>query len=226
MRFVFLAITITLGCAAVRAEAQDVPEPLLARQGDICAFSGRVSLIDLAQRTVVVSLGTSFLFHVPVTTPIAFRKGSAADFTALKTGQTVEVVARREAKDWTATKVTLPDRGIHVIDSAPARPFFGGEFSVRTTAGKTITGLAAQRYVLYAPPEQWVNRGIDLGRHSGLFLLSIRPDGTVASVKILQSLTVRELDERSIGRLSRFKFRPGSLAEARVPISYASFKTR
>lgn len=105
-------------------------------------------------------------------------------------------------------------------------PFFGDEFSVKTTAGKVVSGLAAQRYVLSAPPEQWVNRGIDLGNHSGLFLLSIRPDGTVAKVKVLQSLAVRELDERAIGRLSRIKFRPDSVTEARVPISSFSFRSR
>jgi outer membrane biosynthesis protein TonB len=70
-----------------------------------------------------------------------------------------------------------------------------------------------------------VNRGIDLGNHFGLFLLSVRPDGTVASVKVLQSLVVRELDERAIGRLSRMKFRPGSITEARVPLGSFSFKT-
>lgn len=53
-----------------------------------------------------------------------------------------------------------------------------------------------------------MNRRIDLGNHSGLFLLSIQPDGTVANVKTLPSLGVRELDERALGRISRMTFDP------------------
>ena len=180
--------------------------------------------VDPAHRTLVVSLGSRFVFHVPVSTPIAFRNGTSTDFSAVKVGQLVDIVARRDAQDWTATKIALPARGLHLAESKPGVPFFGDRFSVKTSAGKTVTGLAARSYVLYSPPEQFVNRGIDLGNHSGMFLLSIRPDGTVAKVEVLRSLAVRELDERALSRLARMKFRPGSITEARLPVSYFSIK--
>lgn len=228
MRLPYFVVAASLSFASANAEAQNFPapiSPLEAKPGNVCAFGGRVTSLDPGNRTMVVSLGSRFLFHVPVATPIAFRKGASTDFDAIKVGSMVDLVARREAKDWTATKITLPARGLHVANTNPGGTFFGAEFSVRNPAGKVVRGLAAQRYLLFAPPEELVNRGIDLGNHSGSFLLSIRPAGTVASVEALQLLAVRELDERAIRRLSRAKFRPNSVTEARVPVSSFSFKS-
>ena len=224
--FIIAALLLVATGSVSGQNLASLPSPLEAKPGDICAFSGRVTSVDQSSRTLVLSLGTRFLFHVPTSTPIAFRKGSATDFDSIIAGSMVEVVGRRESNDWTATKVTLPTPGVHLANTDQGPSFLGEEFSVKPPAGKVVSGLEAQRYVLYAPPEQLVNRGIDLGNHSGSFLLSVRPDGTVADVKVLRSLSVREQEERAIGRLSRIKFRPNSVTEARVPISSFTFRTR
>lgn len=124
MRLAYLIIAASLSLAS-GAKAQSLPtliSPLEAKPGDICAFGGRVTSVDPGNRTIVVSLGTKFLFRVPGATPIAFRKGAATDFNAIKAGSMLDIVARREVKDWTATKITLPARGLHVANTNLACP--------------------------------------------------------------------------------------------------------
>jgi hypothetical protein len=80
---------------------------------------------------------------------------------------------------------------------------FSEEMSPRTVQGKTITGLAVAEFIVYEPPARVVNRNINFGQRSGLFLLSLRPDGSVANVQPSKSLGVTELDERASRRLMK-----------------------
>ncbi len=96
--------------------------------------------------------------------------------------------------------------------------------SARTVQGKTIKGLAVAEFIAYEPPAELVNRNIDFGQRSGLFLLSLQPDGSVANVRPIKSLGVNELDERASRRLMKMKFRAGALSEARIPVNVNSFR--
>jgi TonB family protein len=55
---------------------------------------------------------------------------------------------------------------------------------------------------------------------NGRFALTIRPDGSVDSVKVLKSTGHSLLDEAAITALRRWRFRPGSIKLVRVPLVY------
>jgi len=187
--------------------------PLEARPGDLQAFYGQVKAIDRSAHTITLGMPMRFVFHVPASTQITIRKGGPASLDAIKPGAGVQITARRDAKGWTALKIAL---------ALGAR--FPEEISARTVQGKIITGLDVASFIIYEPPGEIVNRNIDFGQRSGLFLLTLLPDGTVASARPIKSLGLPELDERATKRLLKMKFRPGALSEARVPVNFHTFR--
>ncbi len=54
----------------------------------------------------------------------------------------------------------------------------------------------------------------------GVFLLSVRPEGTVSKVEMLQSTGYLPLDRHVTSYLMRWRFRPNSVKEVRVPAYY------
>ena len=189
------------------------PTPLEARPGDLHAFYGQVKAVDPAGRTFTIGIPMQFTFKVAAETQITVRRGGAASFDAIMPGAGTHIVARRDAKGWTAQKITLE----------PGAKF-PAEMSATTAQGKNITGPDVAEFITYEPPAQIVNRGINFGRRSGLFLVSVRPDGSVAGVRPIKSLGEKELDERATQRLMKMKFRPGALKEARIPVNLESFR--
>jgi TonB family protein len=64
---------------------------------------------------------------------------------------------------------------------------------------------------------------IDYGAaRQGVFLLSVRPDGTVSKVEVLSSIGYGELDEKTKSWLMKWRFQPNSVVEVRVPSSFVS----
>jgi Cu/Ag efflux protein CusF len=188
---------------------------LLARPGDVQRFYGQVKAIDRSARTITIELGARFILRVQKATTITLRGGAAASFDSIKVGDGVDVVARRgTGSSWTALKITL-ERGAHFPDV----------ISAKTVKGRTITGPEVLNLITYEPPAETVNRNIDFGHPSGLFLLLLRPDGTVASARPIKSMGLKELDDRAITRLLKMKFQAGALAEVRVPVSFHSFRS-
>jgi TonB family protein len=55
---------------------------------------------------------------------------------------------------------------------------------------------------------------------AGVFILRVRPDGTVAKVDTLRSTGHRLLDDASIKAFSRWRFIPGSVTNLKVPVQY------
>jgi TonB family protein len=98
---------------------------------------------------------------------------------------------------------------------------FPADYSARTIKGENISGAALGNYVVYQPPPDDINRGLNFGMiRSGLFALSVQPDGTVVTVKTLRSLGYEELDARAMKWLKKWRFRSNSLTEVRMPINY------
>jgi hypothetical protein len=203
--------SFTLACAAPKVAIP--PTPSEARPGDLHAFYGKVNAIDRSARTITLAMPMRFVFRVPAATQITVRRGGAVGLDAIKPGAGANIVARRELKGWMAIKITLEPGAT-----------FPEEMSARTVQGKTITGPNVANFITYEPPAELVNRNIGFGKRSGLFLLSMRPDGSVENVRPIKSLGVTELDERASRRLRQMKFRPSTLTEVCVPVNLSSFR--
>lgn len=94
-------------------------------------------------------------------------------------------------------------------------------YSVKSTQGETISGMAFNNYVAYQPPRYEWRGAAPLETLSGsMFQLFVRPDGTVADARPLKGLGYAELDARAVKWLKKWRFRPNSITEARMPISY------
>src|SRR6266404_3569065 len=55
---------------------------------------------------------------------------------------------------------------------------------------------------------------------AGVFMLRVRPDGTVGHVDVLQSTGHTALDQASIEALYKWRFIPGAVKNVKVPIGY------
>jgi hypothetical protein len=178
------------------------------------AFYGEVKAVSRSARTITIELGMRFVFHITDETKITVRGGAAVSLDNIKPGEGALVVARRNAGNTgIAVKITV-EPGAH----------FPAAISARTVQGQTISGIAVYPFVTYKPPTEVVNRNINFGRQSGLFVLSVQRDGTVGNVRPLRSFGLGELDERARKWLMKWKFRPNALTEVRVPMTYNSFR--
>jgi len=54
----------------------------------------------------------------------------------------------------------------------------------------------------------------------GIFMLHVRPDGSVGHVDTLQSTGHTALDQASVEALYRWRFIPGAVKNVKVPIAY------
>jgi TonB family protein len=98
-----------------------------------------------------------------------------------------------------------------------------------TPAEKPARGTLeyAKTHVIFAPPPQLSEEVRAKRLHGkGLFLLSVRPDGTVSEVRPLQSTGHPELDAASISAFLRWRFYHGTVTAVKVPISYADHFTK
>jgi len=182
-----------------------------APSNDLRAFFGQIATVNHATKTISLHLGDTLVFHVTNETMISSAAGGAIPFDKLRPGDGALVTVRPgPGKTGVAVKILV----------VPGTTF-PGDYSARTIKGETISGAAFANYVLFQPPPLDINRGINFGMsRSGIFLLSVRPDGSVENVKTVRTLGYSDLDERAIAWLKKWRFRPNSLAEVRIPISY------
>jgi len=79
----------------------------------------------------------------------------------------------------------------------------------------------AKRVAIYAPPPEY-----PLGARArhwtgvGLFLCNLRPDGTVSSVKVLQSTRHDILDQAGIAAFREWRFKPGGSNVVKIPLRF------
>ena len=95
-------------------------------------------------------------------------------------------------------------------------------YAARTTSGKVVSGMAINNYIAYRPPDDGWTGGATLERafHDGVFLLQVRPDGTVGEVKVAKSMGYNELNLHAIRWFKRWRFQPNTVTEVQMPMSY------
>lgn len=174
-------------------------------------FDGEVKAVDTSARTVTIGMPMRFTFHANAKTKIT-QHGAPIPFDRIKVGDGIDVVGRHGASDkWTAVSISL-EKG--------ATYLYSDEISARTMQGKPITGLAVIPLITYQPPAVRVSSLVDARLRAGLFLLAIKPDGTVSNVKPVKPFGVSELDGRTESWLKKWKFRANSVTEVRVPVNF------
>ena len=180
---------------------------------DLHTFFGEVRAIDLAARTLTIqSGGKSFVFQITDQTKISSRN-EYVRLDKIKRGQGATVLMRvGEGNKGIAVKIRFE----HDASRAAALSLF----SVKTSRGETISGIAVSNLVAYEPPDDIFNRGISYGaRKLGLFLLAVKSDGTIARATALKSEGDNELDARAVKWLMKWRFLPNSVVEARIPVA-------
>jgi protein TonB len=74
---------------------------------------------------------------------------------------------------------------------------------------------------LYAPEPNYPEWARRLGMAgSGVFIVNVRRDGTVESVTVYRSTGYAELDRSSIRAFRKWRFRPGTVSKAKIPITF------
>jgi hypothetical protein len=185
-----------------------------APASELHTFFGEVTAVDLAAKTLTLkSRGKSYVFHITRETQISsFR--SHIRLEKVRPGQTAKVDMR----------VGDGGRGIAVsirFDAHAGIENLLALFSVKTIQGHTISGTAFNEYVVDKPPDDsWTGGGAYEGGRMCMFLLFVRPDGTVADAKPLGTLGYPQLNERAVKWCKRWRFRPNSITEARMPMGY------
>jgi TonB family protein len=118
-----------------------------------------------------------------------------------------------------------PPIGSHIPPGDPPAfipiPIWREVFAATTPNGKRLSASEVAPLVLSAqwPSPFWTRTGWHL--KVGVFLLNVRPDGSVSSVEILQSIGPAFLDRAVIKAFARWRFRPNSVKEVRVPAYYS-----
>jgi TonB family protein len=101
-------------------------------------------------------------------------------------------------------------------------------YAARTVGGGVISGMAINNYVAYQPPYDGWSGGptLDQSYHAGVYLLEVRPDGNVGTVKVVKSMGYSELDLHAIRWFKRWRFKPNSVTEVQMPLSYMQSRWR
>ena len=182
--------------------------------GSLHTFYGEVRAVDLKAKTITLKTHTrTFVFQITDETKISSFRGYVS-WDKVRPGQGARVLMRLgEDGKGIAVQIRFDD------DAGQAK--FLALFSARTTRGEMISGIAVSNFVAYEPPPIPINRGFDLGLNKlRMFRLSVRPDGTVASATPYVSFGAEDLDSRSIKWLMKWRFKPNSVTEVRMPVSW------
>lgn len=99
-------------------------------------------------------------------------------------------------------------------------------YAARLVSGGVISGMAINNYIAYQPPRDGWSGGATLEQtyHDGVFLLEVRPDGSVGTVKVVKSMGYNELNLHAIRWFGRWRFKPNSVTEVQMPLSYMQSK--
>jgi len=186
-----------------------------ASSAPLYTFYGEVKSVDPVAKTLTIkSGGKSFFFHVTNETKIS-SQNEFVRLDTIKRGQGALVVMR----------IGERGKGIAVsirFDATAGLANSLALYSVKTNRGETISGMAFNNYVVYQPPpDAWSGGATYEKLRSSMFVLFVRPDGTVADAKPLRGLGYPELDARAVRWLKKWCFRANSVTEARMPIGFS-----
>jgi len=88
-----------------------------------------------------------------------------------------------------------------------------------TPGGKALSAQQLSPLVLHSewPTNTFYTGGNNWDLKIGVFLLHVRGDGAVSSIGILQRIGRPQLDNATVRAFSKWRFRPNSVKEVRVP---------
>jgi TonB family protein len=94
-------------------------------------------------------------------------------------------------------------------------------FEATTPNGRRLSAQQLAPLVLHA---YWPGNSVYMRVHwnlkIGVFLLNVRGDGTVSSIGILQRIGHPQMDGATLRAFAKWRFRPNSVREVRVPSYY------
>ncbi len=205
--------------------AQAAPPP----SGDIYSFPGQIESVDSASGTFRFRVQRRvYLLKITPETTYALD-GKPRKIVLLQPGQTADVTMRVSPDGrGTVSSIYLKSAGSNAVQIGQSNPFglpsavVMSLFAATTPGGKTLSAPQLAPLVLYST---WPQEGIlTLGQYHlkmGVFILAVRDDGTVSKVETLQSIGHRGMDGDVIRALKKWRFRPGSVNEVRVPAYYS-----
>lgn len=110
-----------------------------------------------------------------------------------------------------------PFRSPPIASEVAMRALFAGT----SVTGKRLNASELEALALYrAMPFGIASASRNWRLKLGIFLLSVRPDGTIGKVETLQATGHAGLDGEIIAGLKRWRFRPNTVKEVRVPAQY------
>ena len=186
-------------------------------------FYGQIESVDAASGTFTLRSDKGrHVFVVTENTKIS-RHGAGQRLKNLKPRQPAEVEMRIGAggKGY-ATSVKLMLRDLTAPPSAPPPEAVQSLVAATTPGGKRLSAAQLKPLVLHATFPREHHRVIGyLSLKTGVFLMSVRSDGTVENVEVLQTVGHRGADADMVKALRKWRFRPNSVKEVRVPSQYA-----
>jgi hypothetical protein len=205
MRFRIILAAIVISFFSIGSGLAQTDAPLHT-------FYGEVKAVDLKAKTLTIkSGGKSFVFFITDETKMS-GENKFVRLDTIKRGQGAAVVMRLgEGNKGIAVNIRID------LDASFSQAL--SLYSARTTRGEMISGIAVFSFVVFEPPAHEFIRGLDFGKPKvRMFRLSVLPDGTVASAIPYESFGYQELDARGEKWLKRWKFRPNSVTEVRIPV--------
>ena len=187
----------------------------------IFVFRGKIQAVDVAAGTLTLQTDKqSYVFVVTDQTRIA-TKGRAQKFADVKQGQPAEV----------EMKIGPGGKGMAVLiqlgyssgelNSRIRTLQFQAFFSGTAPDGKTISGKKLIHLIVHWPVIDRIGPSTRYASpEMGVFLLSVRPDGTVSNVEMLHSLGYNELDKWATRHVRKFRFRPNSVVQVKMPVQF------
>lgn len=183
-----------------------------APSAELHHFYGKVLSVDLPAKTFRIKTGgRTLVFHYDERTKISSFY-SHVSWDKIKPGQGA-AVAMRVGENGAGLAVQVRFDFNTNADKAAS------VYVVRTTSGQTISGVAVGNYVAYEPPGDRVARATGFGSNSsGVFVLSVKPDGSVGKITAAKSLNSAEANERAAVWLRKWRFKPNSVTQVQMPV--------
>lgn len=178
-------------------------------------FYGEITSVEPAAKTFAIkSTGGVLVFHYSEATRLSSFSGYVR-WDKLKPGEAARVTMHvGEGNVGIADEVRIErDMGLAKMLSL---------FRARTVKGEIVSGVALANYVASEPKDEPFSRAAADYKpgDQGVFVLAIRPDGSVGQVTAAKSFTDPELNERAAGYLRRWRFKPGTVTQVQMPLTY------
>ena len=186
-------------------------------------FYGQIETIDASSGTFTLRSNKGrHVFMVTKETKI-LRDRAVVPLQNLKAGQLAEVEMRVGAGGkGLATSVKLISRNTAAVLAASAPGPVHTLFAATDRDGKQLSAAQLKPLIVHATWPRNSHRVIGYLRLKiGVFLLSVRSDGSVENVETLQATGHRGADADTVKALQKWRFRPNSVKEVRVPSQYA-----